>query len=290
MGAWLGYRGYGLGYTKGLTGGNGSAFSFGAMGGSFGINFRINNYHSDMPDIRLKFSSRERSFDERDKEELVDPIRVRSLFLDGYYMFNGKHFSYAAAYDQSLIQRRSAGSLMAGVMYNHARASLDDESNIPLVAFMRGVGKFKFTQASVGVGYAYNWVPAKGWLVSVQAMPMLQFYNRLKAYTYAITIDGFDITQLIEADFEDFIFDSEEDYDDYADDEDDLEIKMEENGVQVTNNYIGWNFDARLAVVYNWKDFYLRVYGHYNRFRYSNDMGDGHMAEWHAYASLGFRF
>ena len=59
-GAWIGYRGYGVGWSKNLTGG-GSAFSFGATGGRFGINFRINSYHSDVPDVTASYSSTEQS-------------------------------------------------------------------------------------------------------------------------------------------------------------------------------------------------------------------------------------
>ena len=295
-GLWLGYRGYGLGLSKELTHGDGSTISFGAMGGSFGINLRINSYHNSEPQVRLKFSSAEKTLDEKEHAKLDDPIHVRSLFLDGYYMFNGKHFSYAAAYDQSLIQKRSAGSLMAGAMYYHSRVSFDDSSNWPLIAFMRGVGKFKFTQASVGIGYAYNWVPAKGWLISAQAMPMLQFYNRIKANSYSLKYHGIDFTKMLEDNFEEFIMEMDDnDYegDDaggYDDTDDDAGFSIAEKDEYKANNYIGFNFDARLAVIYNWSNFYIRVYGHYNRFRYSNDVGYGRMSEWRAYASLGLRF
>ncbi len=288
VGLWAGYRGYGLGWSKELTGGLGSTLSFGAMGGSFGINFRINRYKSDTPKVKVTYDDKDTTFDLDEKMDLDDPISVRSLFLDGYYMFNGRHFSYAAAYDQSLRQRRSAGSLMAGAMYYHSSIDYTDQSNWPLVAFMQGVGKLKFTQACVGLGYAYNWVPARGWLISAQAMPMLQFYNKISAYTYRFKLLGEDITDLVVFDFGP---DDEGSGDDDGTDELVYElIELSEDNVVKTHNRIGWNFDARLAVVYNWERFYLRVYGHYNRFRYSNDMGHGRMSEWRAYASLGFRF
>ena len=283
-GLWLGYRGYGFGWSKDLTG-EGTTFSLGAMGGSFGINFRINTYRSDTPDVTINYSSTEKSYDETGKAELDDPIRVRSLFLDGYYMFNGKHFSYAAAYDQSLIQRKSAGSLMAGLMYYHTSVSFDDKSNWPLVAFMKNIGKLKFSQASVGAGYAYNWVPARGWLVNVMVMPMLQFYNSISAYAYRFYEDGIDITDDIIIDFNDG---KDEDVEYGEIDESNLELRMGE--VYKTNNRIGFNFDARLAVVYNWNNCYLRLFGHYNRFPYHNDKGNGRLAEWRAYAAVGFRF
>jgi hypothetical protein len=77
---------------------------------------------------------------------------------------------------------------------------------------------------------------------------------------------------------------------DDADGYDDDGFTIAEKDEYKANNYIGFNFDARLAVIYNWSNFYIRVYGHYNRFRYSNDVGYGRMSEWRAYASLGLRF
>ena len=111
-GLWLGYRGYGFGYSKEFGKTSGSTLTFGAMGGSFGINLRISSYNSDMPDVYVD-GKKVSSYD-GDDDHLDDPVKVRTLFLDGYYMFNGKHFSYAAAYDNSLIQKRSAGSIVVG--------------------------------------------------------------------------------------------------------------------------------------------------------------------------------
>ena len=144
VGLWLGYRGYGFGYSKEVGHTTGSTFSFG-----------------DISMAGVKLIDYE-TVDDR----LDDPIRVRTLFLDGYYLFNGKHFSYAAAYDNSLIQRHSAGSVVVGGMYCHSRSDYSNDSNWELSWLMKGVGKVKFTQASIGAGYAYNLVPGRGWLIS----------------------------------------------------------------------------------------------------------------------------
>lgn len=174
---------------------------------------------------------------------------------------------------------------MAGLMYYHTSVSFEDRSNWPLMAFMKGVGKLKFTQASVGAGYAYNWVPARGWLVNVMVMPMLQFYNRLNAYTYRIYDDGVDITDLMVIDI-----DGTGSYTEEVEDIDEDKIEIREGDVFKTNNRIGLTFDARMAVVYNWSNYYLRLYGFYNRFPYSNDKGHGRLSEWKAHATFGFRF
>lgn len=272
VGLWLGYRGYGFGYSKEIGSTNGSTFSFGAMGGSFGINLRIGSYKSDMPDLYV--DGIKLSYYDTDDDRLEDPIKVRSLFLDGYYMLNGKHFSYAAAYDQSLIQRRSAGSIVVGGMYYHSKADYSSDSNWLLAALMQGVGKVKYTQGSLGVGYAYNWVPARGWLVSAMAMPMLSLYNRTTMYTYDFDVYNPNPYLTGEALL----------YDPYT------TIRLTDEKEEKTDNKINWNYDMRLCVVYNWERWYLRVYGHYNHFRYGDDLVSGRFTDWTAYASLGFRF
>ncbi|MBR2205229.1 MAG: DUF4421 family protein [Prevotella sp.] len=283
VGLWVGYRGYGFGLSKELTRGDGSSLSFGAMGGSFGINLRINSYRSRQPLLESEdFISPEESASATG--DLDDPIHVRSLFIDGYYMLNGKHFSYAAAYDQSLIQRKSAGSVALGLMYYHSRVSYEQDSNWPVLFLMNGVGKLKFTQANVGVGYAYNWVPARGWLVSAQVMPMVAFFNQVHTYYYDIVDkDGYSALPKIREQMEDPDWNGE--------------IVEDEGGWRVvdyadekTNGSVRLNFDGRMSVSYNWSRWYLRVYGHYNRFTYKNGDDNGRWTDWKAYASLGFRF
>ena len=278
-GLWLGYRGYGFGYSKEFGQTSGSTLSFGAMGGSFGINLRISSYNSDMPDLYID-GIKLTSYVE-DDDRLEDPIKVRTLFLDGYYMLNGKHFSYAAAYDNSLIQRRSAGSVVVGGMYCHSRADYSADSNWLLTALMEGVGKVKFSQGSIGAGYAYNWVPARGWLVSAMAMPMLTLYNRTTEYMYDF--------EFANPNVKDWDALSEDEAFDWIFDDDTKFTAVDETAVK-SNNKVKLNFDARLSVVYNFDRFYLRVYGYYNQFRYGNDFVSGRVTDWTANASLGFRF
>lgn len=278
-GLWLGYRGYGFGYSKEFGQTSGSTLAFGAMGGSFGINLRIGTYNSDMPDLYIE-GEKLTSYDE-DDDRLEDPIKVRTLFLDGYYILNGKHFSYAAAYDNSLIQKRSAGSIVVGGMYCHSRADYSADSNWLLTALMEGVGKVKFSQGSIGAGYAYNWVPARGWLVSAMAMPMLTLYNRTTKYVYDFALANphvEDWDAIPDDEFEEWLFDPETDIGVVGETED------------KSTNKVKLNFDARLSVVYNFDRWYVRVYGHYNQFRYGSDMVSGRVTDWTANASLGFRF
>ena len=283
-GLWLGYRGYGLGFSKELGKTTGSTFSFGAMGGRFGLNLRISSYKSDMPDIYMngeQVTGRNISDD-----RLEDPINVRNFFLDGYYMLNGKHFSYSAAYDNSLIQRRSAGSVVIGGMYFHSRVDYSADSNWLLTALMKDVGMVKFTQGSIGMGYAYNWVPARGLLVNAMAMPMFTFYNRTTKYLYDFAmidpngkiIDEEYLEGLDEGEYYDILFDPK------------TKISAINEREEKTGNKPKFNFDMRLCVTYNWDRWYVRAYGHFNLFRYGSDLVSGRMTDWTAYAALGFRF
>ena len=190
VGLWAGYRGYGFGYTVNVGGDKGSYLTVGATGGAFGINVRFHSFENRSPNLNLETDLvEEKNKDEWGEVQLADPILVRTVIADGYYMFNGKKFSYAAAYDQSVFQKRSAGSLMAGLMYNYTHIDYSSDSNGDLIYMMEGLGRVKLWQGSVGVGYAYNWVPARGLLVNVMAMPMLTFVNKLKAFGYATNVE-----------------------------------------------------------------------------------------------------
>jgi hypothetical protein len=108
-------------------------------------------------------------------------------------------------------------------------------------------------------------------------MPMISLYNKNTVYYYDVQDhDGPRIYG--EALMGDESFDYDGDY------------KVVEESSESTANHVSWNFDARLSLVYNWKNCYLRVYGHYNRFRYKNDDGIGWIQDWTGYASLGIRF
>jgi hypothetical protein len=70
----------------------------------------------------------------------------------------------------------------------------------------------------------------------------------------------------------------------------DTKIMTVDERAETSNNKVKLNFDARLSVVYNFDRWYVRVYGHYNQFRYGDDFVSGRVTDWTANASLGFRF
>ncbi len=282
VGLWAGYRGYGLGYTMNVGGDRGMNLTFGATGGAYGVNVRIHSFENSTPNFN--FSTNILSEEEKETwndVELIDPIRVRTVFADGYYLFNGKKFSYSAAYDQSAIQKRSAGSLMAGLMYNYTRIDYASDPNGDLVYLMNGVGKVKLWQGSAGVGYAYNWVPVRQLLVNVMAMPMLTFVNKLRAYGYT--------TNVPELMKDPYFWDEDVTIDEW-DDWFYSRVHITPAGNKTFNSGLSLGFDARMSLTYSFDRFYLNAYGQFNNIRYQHKNTHGYLDDWFINTSFGIRF
>lgn len=280
-GFWAGYRGYGIGYTVNVGGDKGSNLVFGATGGAYGINVRIHSFDNSNPSINLnsELLTKEEQKTWNDVQ-LIDPIHVRTVIADGYYMFNGKKFSYAAAYDQSVIQKQSAGSLMAGLMYNYTHIDYATDVNGDLVYLMHGLGKVKLWQGSAGVGYAYNWVPARGLLVNVMLMPMVTFVNKLKVFAYATNV-----SELMTDDrfWDDDISNEEWDEWFYSN------VHITPMGDKTINSGISLGFDTRMSVTYNFGRYFISAYGQFNNIRYRHQSTHGYLNDWFINTAFGVR-
>ena len=97
----------------------------------------------------------------------ADILSVKTLNLNAYYAFNSRRFSYPAAFSQSYIQRRSAGSFLLAASGMGQHAKLDWEQKMDL----------KMTNIGIGAGYGYNYVPAQGWLLHISALPTIIVYS-----------------------------------------------------------------------------------------------------------------
>ena len=265
LGVWIGYRGYGIGYSVDIGGRSGTLFTTSLTGGSYGLNLRLRTFRSEHPKVTLKGVDEDGEYIDLNGElELPRPIRVRTFYLDGYYLFNGKHFSYAAAYDQSVIQLRSSGSLMVGGMWQYTTIRYNDDPNAFLVSMMHDVGVAKIGQGSLGIGYAYNWVPYRGFLVNAMVMPMLTLYNTQE-------MEFYDAHML----------------DDDTVDNDYLTYRSSET----YRSKVTVSLNARMSLTYNWKRLFMNVHGQWNRFRYNRgEESSGWINEWYVKTSIGVRF
>ena len=280
VGLWAGYRGYGLGYTVNVGGDKGNYFTIGATGGSFGINVRIHSFDNSSPNLNLDSDIlSDSNKDEWREVKLIDPIHVNTLIADGYYMFNGKKFSYAAAYDQSVIQKHSAGSLMAGLMYNYTNIDYSSKYNGDIIYLMEGLGRVKLWQGSVGVGYAYNWVPVRGLLINVMAMPMLTFVNKIKAYGYATNVEELMEDPIFWSDI------SNEEWDEWFY----KNLQITPMGDMTFNSGLTFSFDGRVSLTYNFGRCFFSAYGQFNNIRYSHNSTSGYLNDWFVNTSFGIR-
>ena len=108
-----------------------------------------------------------------------DGIKVQMAGLNVYYIMNHKQFSLPAAFSQSTRQLRSAGSWKFG--FSITRHQIDIDYNKLNQQIPGGISqemeqdKLKYMDYSLSAGYAYNWVPKKNWLVSVDFAPALGY-------------------------------------------------------------------------------------------------------------------
>ena len=280
-GVWAGYRGYGIGYSRLVSSEReGSLLTLGLTGSCYGLNYRNHHFVTSECEIHDKGSIMGEPVDTTTISQVASPIHVRSLIIDGYYLFNGSRFSYMAAYDQSAYQLRSSGSFMVGGMYYYAHIDYADPKNVGFIFLMDDVGDMRQWQVSIGAGYAYNYVPVKGLLISGMLMPMLTGYNRLKSYRYDSLLKQLflkdptrDIDELIE-----------------SDDQADMMWPDDERYKTTQTSHMTLNFNARASVTYNLgESAYLNVYGQLYNFRFSHDHNHGALTEWYVNAALGFR-
>ena len=113
-----------------------------------------------------------------DKVERLESgdITLKVANLAGDYTFNHRRFSFPAAFTQSFIQRRSAGSWLVGFSYQGGsikttEALKERNPNAPDTRIY--IGHF-----GIGGGYGYNWVFGKKWLLHFSMLPTFVVYNR----------------------------------------------------------------------------------------------------------------
>ena len=109
--------------------------------------------------------------------------KMKVVNLVGYYTFNHRRFSYPAAFNQSYIQRRSAGSWLAGISYQGGTIETTDDlkdrsPKAPEVQIRIG-------HVGIGGGYGYNLVLGQKWLLHLSVLPTFVVYNYNK-----LTVNG----------------------------------------------------------------------------------------------------
>lgn len=310
LGVKVGYKGLSASYSFPIGGDKSQNITLKSAGRWYAVNLRwhkfktktvrthyagavqgreVEDYDEATEDFKFSDWGESYGWDETEKEQLPSNMTIKTLIFDGFYIFNHKKFSYAAAYNQKTIQARSAGSPIAGVMGYYADFKYNDPRNAELIYWMDGIGRLRQYQLAVGAGYAYNFVPAKGWLISAMAMPMLTMVNRTRINTYNsnfkdLAKDNLLAYIIVEAMKEEGVEGLDDVNFDFSDD-----CEIQSTGVHSRNNRLALNFTTRLSVTYNWKRYFVNANGQFNNFNYKHRRQHGHLNDWYINASIGVR-
>ena len=310
LGVKVGYKGISASYSFPIGGDKSQNISLRSTGRWYALNFRwhkfktktvrthyagavqgreIEDFDEATEDYKFSDWGEAYGWDETEKEQLPSDMSIKTLIFDGFYIFNHKKFSYAAAYNQKTIQARSAGSPIVGLMGYYADFKYNDDRNAELIYWMDGIGRLRQYQLALGAGYAYNFVPAKGWLISAMAMPMLTVVNRTRINSYESNFKekakenllGYIIVEAMKEEGVEGLDDVNFDFTD--------ELKIEGTGAHSRNNRLALNFTTRLSVTYNWSRYFINANGQFNNFNYKHRAMHGHLNDWYINASVGVR-
>ena len=104
-----------------------------------------------------------------------DGLNVGITGLNVYYIFNHNRFSYPSVFAQSTCQKISCGSWMAGLGYTHHNLKFDHEKLKKVVEQTTNqeiqidsslmFNSLKYNDFNISVGYGYNWVFARNWVL-----------------------------------------------------------------------------------------------------------------------------
>ena len=296
IGFWAGYRGTGISYSHSLVKNAGRYFSFSTTGAKYGFNFRHRRFSTDEVKFNAKDYQDEKLVEEQNIQDRIDaPVWIRSTYINGYYVFNGHHYSQAAAYNQSVIQRRSAGSLLAGATWYQSSFDLSAAENSLFVLLSKNVGRIKMHQANIGIGYGYNFVPFRGFVINAMAMPTISVYNRVKVYKYDYNYYPLDdVAKPLDSygqwNSQTHTWANGEKYKpmdeegNYLQDVEGWEIESD-----VNNGRLQFNVDLRLGIAYNWSNYFIGLQGQFNRFSYKMNETKVVLIDSYARLSLGMR-
>jgi hypothetical protein len=295
IGVWAGYRGTGLAVAKSLGKKKGTTLSFSTTGAKYGANLRLRSFDVTDGTFTSTIYDNGKVIPMNGDARLLAPVNITSLYLNGYYVFNGRRYSQAAAYNQSVIQRRSAGSFLLGATLYLAGMDLSDDKNSSLILLSSNVGRIKMHQGNIGIGYGYNFVPFRGFVINAMAMPTISVYNRVKVYKYDYNYYPLDdVAKPLDSygqwNSQTHTWANGEKYKpmdeegNYLQDVEGWEIESD-----VNNGRLQFNVDLRLGIAYNWSNYFIGLQGQFNRFSYKMNETKVVLIDSYARLSLGMR-
>lgn len=116
-----------------------------------------------------------------DVQPQLPNMRVLSLGVVGFYLFNSDRYSYRAAFVRDEIQLKSAGSFLLGVFGNYDESKTDNgfiPEELP-DSIRSNINIKEFTNLAIGVsaGYAHNFVIKDKFIFGIAVLPGFGYQN-----------------------------------------------------------------------------------------------------------------
>lgn len=151
------YRGLGLGLAV-----NPAKLAGKNQDYEFYLNSYSNRYGFDVVYLSSKTFHGSQEIGSKQIDVHKGEISQQALNLNFYYAFNYRKFSFPAAFSQSYIQKRSAGSWMIGASFDGSKTKVKGMT-------------IRLNEFALGAGYGYNFVPSSHWLFHLSALPPSRF-------------------------------------------------------------------------------------------------------------------
>lgn len=139
-------------------------------------------YWENRNEINVNYT--DKSIDDERHRFRLPGISRKAMGLTAYYFFNNRRYAQAAAYCYSKYQKRSAGSFLAGFSLQHYDVKADEDQLTEEVRHYIPEGsefpRILYNDYCVLVGYGYNWVLGRKWLLNFTFTPYIGYrYNIL---------------------------------------------------------------------------------------------------------------
>ena len=150
-----------------VTGFSGSKRDF-----SINFNFYPRRFVFDFSYQKTWSASGSVTYNDQTVDVEADWLVTKMLNIDIYYTFNYRKFSYNSPFYQLHVQKKSAGSWLAGFSYQGGSIKSTDKvpGNLPQL-------HLKNNHFGIGGGYAYNLVAGKKWLFHLSVIPNLMVWT-----------------------------------------------------------------------------------------------------------------
>jgi len=116
------------------------------------------------------------------KRHKLHNTNMRSLAVNGYYVFNGKRFSLPAVFNSTWIQKRSAGSFLVQAAFATGRLKIGDNLDDQRI-YKYDINRIDMNSFSLGAGYGYNLVAGKHWLFHATLQPSVMIWRNYNLHT-----------------------------------------------------------------------------------------------------------